>query len=39
MVGVVFADIADLTEQPHWITSNQSQKAEIAYEVICYLVA
>jgi len=37
MDGVASADIADATEQPHWITSNQSQKVEIAYVAIYYL--
>ena len=39
MVGEGFADTADAIEQPHWIILNQSQKAEIAYEVIFCRVA
>jgi len=34
MDGVDSADIAGVIEQPHWTTSNQSRKAEIAYVAI-----
>jgi hypothetical protein len=34
MDGVDSADTAGVIEQPHWTTSNQSRKAEIAYVAI-----
>jgi len=37
MDGVASADTADVTEQPHWTTLNQSQKVEIVGEAIYYL--